>query len=116
MGAQYSPYCLFKKLFFAIISKITKMQISKFSVAGQFFSVFYFGPDNLATILAHPVFAKSIFPYNNFHEGLVINSTCTNCLMHNVQKWSDTLSKSCSKCCKNFKVCLTILGHYPLKG
>ena len=34
--------------------------------------------------------------------------------MHNGPKWSDTLSKSCSICCKIFKVCLTILGHYPL--
>ena len=39
-----------------------------------------------------------------------------NPLMHNVPKWSDTLQKSCSKCCKLFKVCLTILGHYALKG
>ena len=29
--------------------------------------------------------------------------------MHNVPKWSD-------KCCKIFKVCLTILGNYALKG
>ena len=34
-----------------------------------------------------------------------------NPLMHNVPKWSDILQKSCS-----FKVCLTILGHYALKG
>ena len=33
-------------------------------------------------------------------------------LTHNVPKWSDTLSKSCSI----FKVCLTILRHYALKG
>ena len=32
--------------------------------------------------------------------------------MHNVPKWSDTLSKSCSI----FKVYLTILEHYALKG
>ena len=38
-----------------------------------------------------------------------------NPLMHNVPKWSDTLHKSCSKCCKIFKVCLTILVHYALK-
>ena len=30
-------------------------------------------------------------------------------LMHNVSKWLDTLKHSCSKCCKIFKVCLTIL-------
>ena len=35
--------------------------------------------------------------------------------MHNVAKWSDTFLKSYSKCCKIFKVCLTILGHYALK-
>ena len=39
-----------------------------------------------------------------------------NRLMHNVPKSSDTLSKSCSKFCKILKVCLTILGHYELKG
>ena len=39
-----------------------------------------------------------------------------NPLMHNVPKWSDTLYKSCSIFCKIFKVCLTILGHYALKG
>ena len=41
-----------------------------------------------------------------------------NSLMHNVSKWSDTLYKSAksAKCCKIFKVCLTILRHYALKG
>ena len=34
----------------------------------------------------------------------------------NFPKWSDTLWKSCNKCCKMFKVCLTILGCYPFKG
>ena len=38
-----------------------------------------------------------------------------NPLMNNVLKWLDTLQKSCSKCCKIFKVCLTILAHYALK-
>ena len=32
-----------------------------------------------------------------------------NPLIHNVPKW-------CSKCSKIFKVCLTILGNYALKG
>ena len=27
-----------------------------------------------------------------------------------------TLTKKVSKCCKIFKACLTILGHYALKG
>ena len=36
-------------------------------------------------------------------------------LMHNFPKWSDTLWKSCNKCCKIFKVCLTILRYYALK-
>ena len=37
--------------------------------------------------------------------------------MHNnVPKWSKTLSKSCRKCCKISKVCLSILGHYALKS
>ena len=31
--------------------------------------------------------------------------------LRNVVKWSDTLSKSCSKCYKIFKVCLIILRH-----
>ena len=34
--------------------------------------------------------------------------------MHNVSKWLDTLQKSCSICCKVFKVCLTILGRYAI--
>ena len=41
--------------------------------------------------------------------------TFLNPLMHNVPKWSHTL-KSCSKCCKILKLCLTILGHYALNG
>ena len=39
-----------------------------------------------------------------------------NPLMHNVPKWADTLYKSCSICCRIFKVRLPILGHYALKG
>ena len=39
-----------------------------------------------------------------------------NPLMHNVPKWSDALLKSCSKCRKIFKLRLTMLGHYVLKG
>ena len=35
--------------------------------------------------------------------------------MHNVTKWSDTLWKSCSICCKIFKMCLIILRHYALR-
>ena len=34
-----------------------------------------------------------------------------NPLLLNVVKWSGTLSKSCSICCKIFKVCMTILRH-----
>ena len=34
-------------------------------------------------------------------------------LMHNVPKWSNALAAS--KCCKIFKVHLTILGYYALK-
>ena len=44
------------------------------------------------------------------------NSEHLNPLMHNVPKWSDTLLKSWNNCYKIFKVCLTILGHYALKG
>ena len=32
--------------------------------------------------------------------------------MHNVPWWSHILQKSCSNCCKIFKVCLTILGEF----
>ena len=45
-----------------------------------------------------------------------------NAVMHNILKWSDTLQKSCSKCCKIFKkisdhfeilyIKWNILGHY----
>ena len=37
-------------------------------------------------------------------------------LIHNVPEWADTFQKSCSICCKVFKVCLAILGRYALKG
>ena len=36
--------------------------------------------------------------------------------MLNVPEWSDTLQKSCSKCYKIFKVCLTILVRFILNG
>ena len=39
-----------------------------------------------------------------------------NSLIYNVPKWSNTLQKSRSICCEIFKVRLTILGHYALKG
>ena len=42
--------------------------------------------------------------------------TIINPLLRNVIKWSDTLLKFYSKCCKIFKVCLTILGHCEVKG
>ena len=42
-----------------------------------------------------------------------INLTC---LMHDVPKWSNALSKSSDICCKILKMCLTILGRYALKG
>ena len=35
-------------------------------------------------------------------------------LIHNISKWSDTISKSCSKCWKTSNVCLTILRQYAL--
>ena len=38
-----------------------------------------------------------------------------NPLLRKVVKWSDTLLKSCSKCCRIFKVCLTILQHCEVK-
>ena len=47
---------------------------------------------------------------------IISKGTKINPLIHNVPKWSDTHLKSCSICCKIFKVCLTILGHYALKG
>ena len=37
-------------------------------------------------------------------------------LMHNIPKLLVTLKKSCNNCCKIFKVCLTILRCYALKG
>ena len=39
-----------------------------------------------------------------------------NPLLRNVVKWSDTLLKCCSICCKIFKVCLTILRYCEVKG
>ena len=37
-------------------------------------------------------------------------------LIHNAPKWSNTLSKPCSKCYKIFKMWLTVLGHYASKS
>ena len=51
---------------------------------------------------------------NNMETTLHMNES--NPLLRNVAKWSDTLKKSCSKCCKIFKVCLTILQHCEVKG
>ena len=47
---------------------------------------------------------------------ILLDEFVLNPLMQNVPKWSDTLKKSCNIWCKVFKVCLTILGHYVLKG
>ena len=37
-------------------------------------------------------------------------------LTHNFPNWPDTFQKPCRIFCMIFKVCLTILGHYALKG
>ena len=37
-------------------------------------------------------------------------------LLRSAVKWSDTLQKSCCKCCKISKVCLTTLRHCEIKG
>ena len=50
---------------------------------------------------------------NNMETTLHINES--NPLLGNVAKWSDTLKKSCSKYCKIFKVCLTILQYCQVK-
>ena len=47
---------------------------------------------------------------------IIVNLYPVNTLMYNVLKWSDKLEKSCPKCCKIFKVCMTMLGYYALKG
>ena len=47
----------------------------------------------------------------SFAEGSFLNP-----LLCNVVKWSDILQKSCSICCKIFKVCLAILRHCEVKG
>ena len=44
------------------------------------------------------------------HEVLLIDS-----LMHTIQKWSEALYNSCSKCCKIFKACLIILQASYIK-
>ena len=47
---------------------------------------------------------------------ILISIFLFNPLLRNVVKWPDTLLKSCSKCCKIFKVCLTILRNGEVKG
>ena len=51
-----------------------------------------------------------------FKISLMKDIKIINHLLRNVLKWSDTLKKSCSKCCKILKVCLTILRHCEVKG
>ena len=56
-------------------------------------------------------------PTNEFLTIEVLHITYKiNPLLRNVVKLSDTLQKCCSKCCKIFKVCLTILRHCKIKG
>ena len=47
---------------------------------------------------------------------LQVVDTQFNPLLRSAVKWSDTLLKSCSICCKIFKVRLTILQHCEEKG
>ena len=71
-----------------------------------FWSIFYRIQSKCQKIRAR----KTLY-LDTFHAVKHINP-----LMHNVPKWSDTLKKTCGKCCKIFKVCLTILGRYALNG
>ena len=51
-----------------------------------------------------------------FYQSLSTFCCGINPLLYNVPRWSDTLERSRTKCCKIFKVCLTILRCYALKG
>ena len=55
---------------------------------------------------------KTLMP---FELGSVMDEWI-NPLLRNVVKWSDAFYKSCGKCCKIFKMCLTILPHCEVKG
>ena len=54
-------------------------------------------------------------PWSRNTTQLSMQTKLFNPLMHNVPKWSETLSKSWSKCFKIFNVCLTSFGRY-IKG
>ena len=58
----------------------------------------------------------TLFLLKDLHLVVHLALLLFNPFMHNVPKWSDALLKSCSICCKIFKMCLTILGQYALKG
>ena len=54
--------------------------------------------------------------WNNIKILRNVSDAYINLLLRIVVKWSDTLSKSCSICCRIFKVCLTILRYCEVKG
>ena len=54
----------------------------------------------------------SDFNFANMAKQLILwIRNMVNSLIRNVVKWSDTLLKSCSSCCKIFRVCRTTLWH-----
>ena len=57
---------------------------------------------------------KSIYIFNSFRPTFHFLWRLNLLLMHNIPKWSNTLYKSCSKCCKILKDHLTTLGRYLL--
>ena len=57
-----------------------------------------------------------ILPSDKYHLSHPNQNVSFISFIHNVWKWSDTLSNSCSNSYKIFKVRLIILGRYALKG
>ena len=73
--------------------------------------------DYFIIALSYKMFSCMMMVYlRNWCFWLSKNLRVFNPLMHNVPKWSDTLLKSCSICCKILKVCLTILWQCEVKS
>ena len=61
------------------------------------------------------VFIATFLKFATETFAILVLSFNTDTVMYNDPKWSYTLKKSCSKCCKIFKVC-ELFGLLYIKG
>ena len=67
-------------------------------------------------IVIGPILWKNGQKWKSFWKSFSFDFSGINPIECIMSQNGQTLKKSCSKCCKIFKVWLTILGHYALKG